>query len=49
MAWQDYTLWAILLLAGGAVVRWTLRRVDAARRGGCGSCGSEACPLRRKR
>ncbi len=47
MDWQDYTVWAIGLLVAVLVVRRAVCLFRGRGRGGCASCGSVGCPLKK--
>ena len=45
MEWQEYTAWAIVLLAVVTAVGWIVRLACGRRKGGCASC-TAPCPLK---
>lgn len=47
MDWQDYVVTAIMIAAAAAAVRWLWRLVCGRSWGGCASCASTQCPLRK--
>ena len=47
MDWQDYVVTAIMIAAAAAVVRGLWRLLCGRARGGCASCASTQCPLRK--
>lgn len=47
MDWQDYTVWAVVLLVAALAVRRAVCYFRGRGRGGCAACGSVDCPLKK--
>lgn len=47
MDWQDYTVWGVVAVAFIVAAVWGWRQLCGRRRGGCASCGSVECPMKK--